>query len=330
MKKTLARPRLPRRYCLALAVGLALAGHAVADTYPSRAINLVVPYPAGGASDIIARLVAERLQQALKQPVVVENRAGANGIIAYTHVAKAPADGYTLLMGNIGPSAINPSIYKKLPYDAEKDFAPITLVSWVPLMLVANPTLGAGTVQDVIAKAKARPGGLSYGVSGIGTAGHLAMELFKSNAGVNIQPVNYKGDSPALVDTVAGHVDIMMATVVAATPYVAAGKLKAIAVTTTKRLSASPSIPAVAEAGMPDFQAVSWGGILAPRDTPAPIVAQLNTEIVKILQLPDVKQRFATAGAEVVHSSPEEFARYIASETAKWGAIARAAQVSVE
>ena len=214
MRKTLVRRRIPLKYLLALGLGLAVAATASADTYLGRAISLVVPCPAGGASDIIARLVAERLQQALKQPVVVENRAGANGIIAYSHVAKSPTDGSTLLMGNIGPSAINPSIYKKLPYDAEKEFAPITLVSWVPLMLVANPALGASTVQDVIAKAKARPVGLSYGVSGIGTAGHLAMELFKSNAGVNIQPINYKGDSPALVDTVAGHVDIIVATVI--------------------------------------------------------------------------------------------------------------------
>jgi tripartite-type tricarboxylate transporter receptor subunit TctC len=233
-------------------------------------------------------------------------------------------------MANIGPSAINPSIYKKLSYDSVKDFSPITLVSWVPLMLVANPKVGVNSVQELIAKAKSSPGALSYGVSGIGTAGHLAMELFKANAGVDIKAINYKGDSPALADTTAGHVDIMMATVVAAAPHVAAGRLKALAVTTPERLQASPTIPSIAESGMPGFQAVSWGGILAPRNTPPAIVQQLNAEIVKALQQPEVKQRFAGAGAQVVHSTPEEFAKYIESETAKWGAIARSAQVAAE
>jgi tripartite-type tricarboxylate transporter receptor subunit TctC len=317
--------------CLAvLACAAASTGTAFADAYPSKPINFVVPYPPGGASDIIARLIAERLQASLKQPVVVENRAGANGIIAYQYVTKAPADGHTILMANIGPSAINPSIYKKLPYDALKDFAPVTLVSWVPLMFVANPSLGVNTVPELIAKAKVAPGTLSYGVSGNGTAGHLAMELFKSNAGIDIKPIPYKGDTPALSDTIGGQVDVMMATVVAAAPHVASGRLKALAVTTKKRLPASPNIPSVAESGMPGFEAVSWGGILAPAGTPKPVVDKLNAEIVKILKLPEVKERFAAAGAEVVHSTPEEFAKYIADETAKWGKIAQAAHVSMD
>ena len=202
-----------------VACAAVLGGPVFAQSFPTKPITFVVPYPAGGASDVFARLIAERLQASLKQAVVVENRAGANGIIAYQHVAKAQADGHTILMANIGPSAINPSLYKKLPYDAMKDFAPITMVSWVPLVVVANPGLGVSTVPELIAKAKATPGVLSYGVSGIGTAGHLAMELFKSNAGVDIKPINYKGDTPALADTIAGHVDVMMATVVAAAPH---------------------------------------------------------------------------------------------------------------
>jgi tripartite-type tricarboxylate transporter receptor subunit TctC len=322
-----------RRSAIATCVAALLCattGAAFADTYPSKPINFVVPYPPGGASDIIARLIAERLQASLKQPVVVENRAGANGMIAYQYVANAPADGYTILMANIGPSAINPSIYRKMSYDAVKDFAPITLVSWVPLMVVANPGLRVNSVAELIAKAKAAPGTLSYGVSGNGTAGHLAMELFKSNAGIDIKPIPYKGDTPALTDTMGGQVDVMMATVVAAAPHVASGRLKALAVTTPKRLSASPNIPTVAESGMPGFEAVSWGGVLAPAATPRPIVDKLNAEIVRILKLPEVKKRFAEAGAEVVHSTPEEFAKYIASETAKWGKIAHAAQVSMD
>lgn len=317
--------------CLVAVATLAIgAVPAIADTYPTKPISFIVPYPPGGASDVIARLIAERLQAALKQPVVVENRAGANGIIAYSHVAKAPPDGHTILMANIGPSAINPSIYKRLPYDAQKDFAPITLVSWVPLMLVANPSLGASTVQELLAKAKASPGNLSYGVSGNGTAGHLAMELFKSNAGVDIKPISYKGDSPALADTVAGHINVMMATVVAAAPHVASGRLKALAVTTPTRLPASPNIPTVAESGMSEFQAVSWGGVLAPARTPISIVERLNAEIVKILKLPEVKERFASVGAEIVHGTPEEFTKYIAAETEKWSKIAQAARVSMD
>lgn len=314
----------------AVAFAAGVAAPAFANTFPARPITFVVPYPAGGASDVFARLIAERLQASLKQPVVVENRAGANGIIAYQHVAKAPADGHTILMANIGPSAINPSLYKNLPYDAMKDFAPITMVSWVPLVMVANPGLGVSTVPELIAKAKASPGGLSYGVSGIGTAGHLAMELFKSNAGVDIKPINYKGDTPALADTIAGHVHVMMATVVAAAPHIHAGKLKALAVTTPKRLDASPNIPTVAEAGMAGFEAVSWGGVLAPAGTPKPVVDLLNAEIGKALKTPQVKERFEAAGAQVVYGTPEDFTKYLAAETAKWGRIAKAANVSLD
>jgi tripartite-type tricarboxylate transporter receptor subunit TctC len=313
-----------------LACAAGLAAPAFADTYPVKPITFVVPYPAGGASDVFARLIAERLQASLKQPVIVENKAGANGIIAYQYVARAPADGYTILMANIGPSAINPSLYKKLPYDAMKDFAPITMVSWVPLVIVANPGLGVSSVPELIAKAKAAPGQISYAVSGIGTAGHLAMEMFKSHAGVEMNPINYKGDTPALADTIAGHVQLMMATVVAAAPHIASGKLKALAVTTPKRLDASPTIPTVSESGIPGFEAVSWGGVLAPAGTPKPVIDVLNTEIHKALKTPSVKQRFEEAGAQVVDGTPEEFTKYIASETAKWGKIAKAASVSLD
>ena len=330
MKPVCSRRMAIAKTVTAVAFAVGLAAPACADTFPSRPITFVVPYPAGGASDVFARLIAERLQASLKQPVVVENKAGANGIIAYQYVAKAPADGYTILMANIGPSAINPSLYKKLPYDAVKDFAPITMVSWVPLVVVANPALGVNSVPELIAKAKAAPGELSYAASGIGTAGHLGMELFKSNAGVDIKTINYKGDTPALADTIAGHVQVMMATVVAAAPHIASGKLKALAVTTPKRLDASPNIPTVAEAGMAGFSAVSWGGVLAPAGTPRPVIDLLNAEIGKALNTPHVKQRFEEAGAQVVYGTPEEFAKYMAAETAKWGSIAKAANVSLD
>lgn len=330
MKTFCSRRMAIARAVTSVACAVSLTAPVFANTFPGKPITLVVPYPAGGASDVFARLIAERLQTSLKQPVVVENRAGANGIIAYQHVAKAPADGYTLLMGNIGPSAINPSIYKNLPYDAIKDFAPVTMVSWVPLVVVVNPALGVSSVAELIAKAKAAPGALSYGVSGIGTAGHLAMELFKSSAGIDIRPINYKGDTPALADTIAGHVQVMMATVVAAAPHIAAGKLKAVAVTTPRRLDASPTIPTIAETGIEGFEAVSWGGVLAPAGTPRPVIDLLNAEIGKALKTPAVKERFEAAGAQVVYGTPEDFTKYLAAETAKWGRIAKAASVSLD
>jgi tripartite-type tricarboxylate transporter receptor subunit TctC len=330
MKSVCSRRMAIARAVTAVACAAGLAAPALAQNFPTRPITFVVPYPAGGASDVFARLIAERLQASLKQPVVVENKAGANGIIAYQYVAKAPADGYTILMANIGPSAINPSLYRKLPYDAMKDFAPVTMVSWVPLVVVANPSLGVSSVPELIAKAKGAPGQLSYAVSGIGTAGHLAMELFKSSAGVEMNPINYKGDTPALADTIAGHVQLMMATVVAAAPHIASGKLKALAVTTPKRLDASPNIPTVSESGMPGFEAVSWGGVLAPAGTPKPVIELLNAEIGKALKTPSVKQRFEEAGAQVVHGTPEDFTKYIAAETAKWGRIAKTANVSLD
>lgn len=322
--------RAALRGVIATAVSAGLPGAAVADTWPSKPITFVVPYPPGGASDVFARLIAERLQVPLGQSVVVENRAGANGIIAYQHVAKASPDGHTILMANIGPSAINPSIYKKLPYDPQKDFAPVTLVSWVPLMMVVNPVLGVSTVEELIAKAKAEPGKLSFAISGVGTAGHLAMELFRTEAGLSMTAINYKGDSPALADMISNSVQVMMPTVVAGTPLVASGKLKALAVTTPKRLEALPNVPTVAESNFPGFQAVSWGGILAPAGTPKPVIDRLNAEIVTILKLPQVRDRFQSAGAQAVTSTPEEFADYIASETVKWGKVAKSARIALD
>lgn len=326
-------PSIGRRTIVSAAVAASLAcaaGPALAQAYPSKPIVFVVPYPPGGASDVFARLIAGKMQESLKQSVVVENRAGANGIIAYQAFAKSLPDGYTILMGNIGPSAINPSIYKKLPYDPINDFAPITMVSWVPLVVVANPGAGVNTLQELLAKAKAEPASLTYGIAGIGTAGHLAMELLKTTAGVNIRGINYKGDTPALADIMAGHVSVMMATVIAAAPHISSGKLKVLAVTTPKRLDAMPNVPTVAESGIAGFEAVSWGGVLAPAGTPKPIVELLNAEIIKALKDPEVSKRFEAAGAQVVHGSPSEFAAYTAAETLKWGKIAKSAGIALE
>ncbi|MFI5444337.1 Bug family tripartite tricarboxylate transporter substrate binding protein [Polaromonas sp. UC242_47] len=249
----------PSRLLGALILMFAAAVSALAQDYPNKSIQFVVPYPPGGASDVVARIIALKLGESLKQPVVVDNRPGANGIIALNHVAKAPADGYTLLMGNVGPNAINPSIYK-LPYDSVKDFAPVTLTNLVPLMLVVNAASGINSVEDLIAKAKAAPGSLSYGTGGTGTAGHFAMELFMMNAKIKMERISYKGDGLSLQDMIGGHLNAMFTTGASALPHVKSGRLKVIAIGTKSRLASMPGVPTVSELGMPSFEAVSWGG----------------------------------------------------------------------
>ncbi len=303
---------------------------ATAQDYPNKPMRIIVPYPPGGASDVVARLIGQYMGETFRQPVVVENRAGANGIIALSHVAQSAPDGYTLLMSNVGPSAINPSIYTKIPYDAIKDFAPVALTNLVPLMLVVNSSLGVNTVAELIAKAKAAPGILTYGTGGTGTAGHLAMELFMSNAGIRMERVSYKGDGLALNDMLGNQITTMFTTVISGDPHVQSGKLKALAVTTSKRLAAKPDLPTVAELGMPGFEAVSWGGVMLPANTPRPIVAKLNAEINRILKLPEFRERLAKVGAETAGGTPEEFQAYLAAETEKWAKVAKAANIKVE
>ena len=304
--------------------------HAYAQDYPNKPMRIIVPYPPGGASDVVARLIGQYMGETFRQPVVVENRAGANGIIAFQFVAQSAPDGYTLLMSNVGPSAINPSIYNKIPYDAIKDFAPVSLTNLVPLMLVVNSSLGVNSVAELIAKAKAAPGVLTYGTGGTGTAGHLAMELFMSNAGIRMERISYKGDGLALNDMLGNQITAMFTTVISGEPHVKSGKLKALAVTTTKRLAAKPDLPTVAELGMPGFEAVSWGGVMVPANTPRPIVAKLNAEINRILRLPEVKERLAKVGAETAGGTPDEFQAYLAAETEKWARVAKTANIKVE
>ena len=304
--------------------------HASAQDYPNKPMRIIVPYPPGGASDVVARLIGQYMGETFRQPVVVENRAGANGIISYQFVAQSAPDGYTMLMSNVGPSAINPSIYAKIPYDAIKDFTPVSLTNLVPLMLVVNSSLGVNSVAELIAKAKAAPGMLTYGTGGTGTAGHLAMELFMSNAGIRMERVSYKGDGLALNDMLGNQITTMFTTVISGDPHVQSGKLKALAVTTTKRLAAKPDLPTVAELGMPGFEAVSWGGVMVPANTPRPIVAKLNAEINRILKLPEFRERLAKVGAETAGGTPEEFQAYLAAETEKWARVAKTANIKVE
>jgi len=321
--------RLLKRLLILLFIA-AMPLHASAQDYPNKPMRIIVPYPPGGASDVVARLIGQYMGETFRQPVVVENRAGANGIIAYQFVAQSAPDGYTMLMSNVGPSAINPSIYNKIPYDAIKDFAPVSLTNLVPLMLVVNSSLRVNSVAELIAKAKAAPGILTYGTGGTGTAGHLAMELFMSNAGIRMERVSYKGDGLALNDMLGSQITAMFTTVISGEPHVKSGKLKALAVTTTKRLAAKPDLPTIAELGMPGFEAVSWGGVMVPANTPRPIVIKLNAEINRILKLPEFRERLAKVGAETAGGTPEEFQAYLAAETEKWAKVAKTANIKVE
>ena len=323
------KSRFLQQAVAAIAIAMACLA-ATAQDYPAKAMRFIVPYPPGGASDVVARLIGQHMSETWKQPVVIENRAGANGMIALSFVAQSAPDGYTLLMTNVGPSAINPSLYAKIPYDAIRDFVPVSLTNLVPLMLVVNSSLGVSTMAELIARARASPGTLTYGTGGTGTAGHLAMELFMTNAGLRMERISYKGDGLALNDMLGGQITTMFTTVISGEPHVQSGKLKALAVTTTKRLGAKPDLPTVAESGMAGFEAVSWGGVMVPANTPRPIVAKLNAEINRILKLTDFRERLAKVGAETAGGTPEEFQAYLAAETEKWAKVAKTANIRAE
>ena len=317
---------LPRIFLLfALALGMAFAGgqSMAQEKWPSKPIKFIVPWPPGGASDVTARVLGQKLQEALGQPVVVENRVGGNGIIALELVAKAPADGYTILMANSGPNAINQVLYEKLPYDAIKDFAPITLTTMVPLILTASLGVEAKSVKELLAYAKANPGKLNMASPGQTTVGGMAVDLLKNMSGIDVQHIIYKGDSPAITALLAGQVDIMFPTVVAITAHVKSGRLRALAVASAKRVSSMPDLPTMDESGVPGFEADSWGGVMVPAGTPAAVVQRLNAEIVRILKMSDVAERLRGLGAEIVGGTPDEFAAYIKSEIDKWGKVAR-------
>jgi tripartite-type tricarboxylate transporter receptor subunit TctC len=316
--------------CAALALSAVFsAGAAVADAYPNKTIKWVVPFPPGGAMDVMARTLGEKLAQSMKQPVIIENRAGAGGTIGSGAVAKSEPDGHTMMIVSIG-HAVNPSLYPKLFYDAAKDFEPVSLVGIVPNILVVNPAVKANSVKELIAQAKAEPGKLSYASAGNGTTVHLAAELFASMAGVDILHVPYKGSSPAVTDLMGGQVNMMFDSVSSAKPYIESGKLKALAVTTSKRSSVFPNVPTMAEAGLKGYELSGWYAVFVPAKTPKAIVNRLHDELVKALKQPDVRQRFASIGAEPVGSSPEELAKYLKSETTRWSAMVRERSIKAD
>jgi len=314
----------------ATAGALAPAAAFAQPAYPNKIITIIVPFAAGGTTDILARVIAQGLTSELGQSVVVDNRAGAGGNIGGQLAARAPADGYTLFMGTVGTHAINAALYKKMPFDPIKDFAPLTRVANVPNLLVANPSQPYKTVQELIAYAKANPGKVNFGSSGSGSSIHLSGELFKSLAKVDMQHVPYKGSAPAVTDLLGNQIGIMFDNMPSAIQHVRSGKLRPIAVTTAKRSPELPDVPTIAEAGVPGYEATSWFGMFAPANTPAPIVAQLNKALVKVLAQPDIKKKINEQGAETAGETPEQFAAFIQTEAVKWGKVVKESGASVD
>jgi tripartite-type tricarboxylate transporter receptor subunit TctC len=321
--------RRPASALFAAAIALSAGGAWAQVGYPVKPVRLVVPSSPGGGTDITARMLAPRLTEALGQQVVVENRAGAGTMIGIEVVAKSPADGYTLLMG-LSTLAINPAMYKKVPYDAVRDFAPISQIISAPNMLVVHPSIPVKTVKELIAFTRARPGQLNYASAGHGTNPHLSMELFLSMTGLKVVHIPYKGLAPGIVDLLAGHVSLATATMLTGLPHVKSGRLRCLGTTGAKRAAVLPDQPTIAEAGVPGYEASQWYGVLAPAQTPKEIVTRLNAEIVRILQAPDMRQRLVADGTDPVGNSPDEFASYIKSELTKWGKVARDAGITPE
>jgi tripartite-type tricarboxylate transporter receptor subunit TctC len=313
-----------------MAAVCAMAGvvHA-ADTYPSRPIRMIVAYPPGGGTDQVGRVLADQLTMTLGQNVVVDNRGGATGNIGTELAARAVPDGYTLLMGNVAPNAVNVSLFKKLGFDPVKDFAPVSLVAVTPNILVAHPSMPVKTIKELIAYAKAKPGTLNFPSAGVGSSSHLAGEMLKSLAGISMVHIPFKGGGPALVAVIAGEVQIMFATMPAAMPHVKSGKVKPVAVTTAKRSQAMPELPTIAESGVKGYEASTWYGLLAPARTPPAIVTRLHADTVKILAGP-TRQRLEAQGFEPEGGTPAEFAAYIKTEIVKWAKVIKDAGIPAE
>jgi len=316
---------------LIIAIAVFVAGAAQAQSYPAKPVRFIVPFSTGGGTDIFARLIGKKLGEALGQPFVIENRAGASGIIGCELVARAAPDGYTLLMGTTGTHTTNPAVFAKLPYDSLKDFTPISLVAESPFVLLVHPSLPARNVQELIALAKARPGGLSYGSSGIGSSSHLGFELFNQMAGIKGVHVPYKGLAPATADTAAGHLAMTWDSVPSSSPFIKDKRIRALGIGSAKRSALMPEVPTIsesgAESGLAGFELGSWYAMFAPAGTSLEVVRRLHREVVKALTAPEVKEQFAALGAEAVGGTPEELGAVVKRDLAKWAKVARDADV---
>ena len=311
------------RFALLPMLMLAAPG-AWAQAYPVKPVRIVVPFPPGGTSDILARTIGPRLSTEWGQPVVVDNRPGAAGNIAAEHVARAPGDGYTLFITTVGIHAIHPSLYSKLPFDPLRDFTPVTNLVMLPSVLAVHPSIPVRSVKELIALAKKRPGDLSYSSAGSGSQPHLTAELFKTMTGVDLLHVPYKGAAQQLTDLVAGHVALTFATAPSAVPFIKGGQMRAIGVSSGKRASALPDVPTIAEAGVPGYEAVGWNGMVAPANLPAPVLEKVNATVVKAFNLPEVRNRMISLAAEPVTTTPAQFGAYIKAEIAKWAKVVKA------
>jgi tripartite-type tricarboxylate transporter receptor subunit TctC len=318
------------KHALIAAALLAAATAYAQGSFPSRAVTLVVPFPPGGGTDTGARIVAQKLGARWGQTVVVENKGGAAGMIGADLVAKAKPDGYTILMGNIGTQAINPSLYPKMPYDANTAFVPISLVAELPLAMMVNPGVPARTAKEFIALAKSKPGQLSYSSSGAGGAPHLAAEMFKDGTGTFILHVPYRGGGPAISDLLAGHVQLSFMTALEASGHIKGGKLRALAVTSSKRVPALPDVPTLAEAALPGFNSISWIGLLAPAGTPKEIVEKIAADLREVLAADDVKTKLVDLGAVPAGNTPAQFAALIESDRKRYAQVIKDKKISVD
>lgn len=314
---------------LSTALSIAAGTASAQDAYPSKPIRLIIPYAAGGPTDIVGRVSAQKLSERLGQQLVVDNRGGANGIIGMELGAKAPADGYTLILGGAGVLGSNPAFYAKLPYDAQKDFTPVILLTAAPLMLTVHPSLGVKTVADLIKAARSRPGRLTYGSGGMGGVSHLAGELLDFMTGVKTVHVAYKGAGPAMTDLLGGQILFTYQSTVSAMPHVKSGKLVGVAVTSAKRSKLLPDLPAIGET-IPGYEVRAWYGLVAPAKTPRPIIMKLNQELNQVIQNPEVVKRFSASGGEAVGGAPEVFGKVIAQDIATWTKLAKATGLKLQ
>ena len=313
-----------------LAAALSCAALPALAEYPDKPVKIIVPYPPAGTTDILARLIAQRLSERMKQPFVIENRPGAGGAIGSVAVAKSPADGYTLLMATVNSHGIDSALFKNLPYDAVKDFAPITIVGSTPNVLMVNPSVPAKTLAELLALARAKPGGLNFGSTSQGGSPHMSGELLKSMTGVDIAHIPYKGAGPMLIDLIGGQVQLGFDNLPSSIGHIRSGKLRAIAVTTAKRFPGAPEIPTMAESGVPGYEVSAWFGLLAPAGTPKPVIDALYTNIAAILKQPEVVKQLFDLGAEPGGNTPEAYARQIAADVEKWKKVVAATGVKAE
>ena len=330
MEKVLRIPALTTAILFMVGTLFGTALPASAADYPTKPIRLIVPFPPGGGNDILARAIGQRLAEVIGQQIVVDNRGGAGGMLGAELAAKAAPDGYTIFLGSVGNLAFNPALHAKLAYDPVRDFAPVTLLATSAFILIANPAVPAKSVKELIALAKAKPGQLNYGTAGPGSSLHMTGEIFKLATGTDIVPVAYKGTAPALIDLMAGQVQIMFSTMPSALPHVKTGKLRALGVSGPKRTAAAPDVPTIAEAGVPGFEVLNWQGMAAPSKTPQAIIQKLNRALQETLKTPKVIETLMAQGLEAAGSTPEQFGALVKSEVVKYTKVVKEAKITVE